>query len=56
MRGWKRPGGDAFFPPFEDSFERVTIINDTPEFTIEHWRHKSLQEPAALGSSATPLK
>jgi dihydrofolate reductase len=48
--------GDAFFPPFEDSFERVAIISDTSDFTIEHWRHKSLQESAALGDSATALK
>ena len=34
--------GDACFPPFEDSFTRVAILSDTPEFTIEHWRHKSL--------------
>ena len=34
--------GDAFFPPFEDSFTRVEIITDTPEFTIEHWQHRSL--------------
>jgi dihydrofolate reductase len=31
--------GDAFFPPFEDSFERVAVITDTPEFRIEHWRN-----------------
>jgi dihydrofolate reductase len=30
--------GDAFFPPFEDSFERVAVIMDTPDFQIEHWR------------------
>jgi len=34
--------GDAFFPPFEEMFERVSIITDTPEFSIEHYRHKSL--------------
>ena len=36
--------GDAFFPSFEDSFLRVAILSDTPEFTIEHWRHRSLRE------------
>jgi len=30
--------GDAFFPPFEHLFERVAVIADTPDFTIEHWR------------------
>jgi dihydrofolate reductase len=30
--------GDAFFPRFEDLFERVAIVTDSPEFTIEHWR------------------
>jgi len=34
--------GDAFFPPFEESFSRVAVVTDTPEFTIEHYRHKSL--------------
>ena len=34
--------GDAFFPPFEDSFTRVAVVRDTPEFAIEHWRHRSL--------------
>src|SRR5690349_2441456 len=27
--------GDAFFPPFENMFERVSIISDTADFTIE---------------------
>lgn len=31
--------GDAFFPRFEDSFERVEVIMDNPDFRIEHWRH-----------------
>ena len=35
-------GGDAFFPPFEDKFELVEEIRDTPEFKILHYRHKSL--------------
>ena len=34
--------GDVFFPPFEESFRRLATIQDTPEFCIEHWRHKSL--------------
>ena len=34
--------GDAFFPPFEDRFVRVEEIQDTPEFKILHYRHRSL--------------
>jgi dihydrofolate reductase len=30
--------GDTFFPPFEDRFERVAVIEDQPEFRIEHYR------------------
>lgn len=30
--------GDAFFPPFEEMFQRVAIVVDNPEFAIEHWR------------------
>jgi dihydrofolate reductase len=29
--------GDAFFPPFEDKFELVEEIRDTPEFKILHY-------------------
>jgi dihydrofolate reductase len=32
--------GDAFFPPFEDQFERAETVFDTPEFTIIHYRRK----------------
>lgn len=35
-------GGDAFFPPFEDRFELVAELRDTPEFKILHYRHKNL--------------
>ena len=34
--------GDAFFPLFEDRFERIAIVTDNPEFRIEHWRAFSL--------------
>jgi dihydrofolate reductase len=34
-------GGDAFFPPFEDKFELVEEIRDTPEFKILHYRQVS---------------
>ncbi|HMP83284.1 MAG TPA: dihydrofolate reductase [Verrucomicrobiota bacterium] len=33
--------GDAFFPKFEDQFELVEEIRDTPEFKILHYRRKS---------------
>jgi dihydrofolate reductase len=35
-------GGDAFFPPFEDRFEVVEELRDTPDFKILHYRHRSL--------------
>ncbi|HXF09621.1 MAG TPA: dihydrofolate reductase [Desulfuromonadaceae bacterium] len=35
-------GGDAFFPPFEDKFDLVAELKETPEFKILHYRHKSL--------------
>jgi dihydrofolate reductase len=34
--------GDAFFPPFEDRFELVEEIRDTPEFIILHYRNRGL--------------
>ena len=34
--------GDAFFPPFENKFVLAEEIQDTPEFKILHYRHKSL--------------
>jgi len=33
--------GDAFFPPFEDRFELVEEIRDTPEFKILHYRNRA---------------
>jgi dihydrofolate reductase len=36
------PDGDAFFPPFEDRFDLVAELQDTPEFKILHYRHHSL--------------
>jgi dihydrofolate reductase len=35
-------GGDAFFPPFEDRFELVEEVRDTPEFKILHYRNRGL--------------
>lgn len=34
--------GDAFFPAFEDQFEPVEEIMDTPEFTITHYRRSPI--------------
>jgi len=36
----KEVQGDAFFPEFEDQFERVEIVSDTAEFAIFHYRRK----------------
>jgi dihydrofolate reductase len=35
--------GDAFFPPFENKFELVEELRDELEFTIRHYRHRSLK-------------
>ena len=37
-------GGDAFFPPFEDKFQLVATLRDDPQFSILHYRHKSLSK------------
>ena len=34
-------GGDAFFPPFEDKFELVEEIRDTPEFKILRYQARA---------------
>jgi len=39
------PDGDAFFPPFEDRFELVEEIRDTPEFKILRYRNRHLGQP-----------
>ena len=36
--------GDAFFPPFEDRFELVETILDTPEFKILHYRNREFNQ------------
>ena len=36
--------GDASFPVFEDIFKLVAVLRDSPEFTIEHYRHRSFNE------------
>ncbi len=35
------PDGDVFFPPFEDRFELVEELRDTPEFKILHYRNRT---------------
>src|SRR3569833_2798125 len=32
--------GDVFLPGFEDQFELVEIIDEKPEFSIQHYRRK----------------
>lgn len=34
--------GDAFFPPFEEDFELVETVRETPEFDILHFRNRGL--------------
>ena len=38
----KQAEGDVFFPPFEDQFELVGTLQENPDFTIFHYRRKSL--------------
>lgn len=42
--------GDAFFPAFEDGFELVAELRDTPEFKILHYRNRS---PNFFGRAAS---
>lgn len=44
--------GDAFFPPFEDQFELVGELRDTPEFKILHYRNRLR---VAAGTRAAPV-
>ena len=37
--------GDVLFPPYEDLFEPVEELRDTPEFRIVHYRNKSVKAP-----------
>ena len=34
--------GDAFFPPFEDKFEKMETALDSPEFAVLHYRNRVL--------------
>lgn len=33
--------GDAFFPAFEDQFEKIANVQSNDTFTIEHWKRSS---------------
>jgi len=37
----KSVDGDTTFPEFESEFERKEVIQDLPEFSIEHWVRKN---------------
>lgn len=39
----KEVEGDAFFPAFEEQFDRSEIVSDTPDFTIIHYCRKGNQ-------------
>jgi dihydrofolate reductase len=43
--------GDAFFPAFEDRFELVEEIRDTPEFKILHYRRRTLSSRFSAGDN-----
>lgn len=38
----KEVEGDAFFPPFEEMFDRLDNIKETKEFEIRHYRNRKL--------------
>jgi dihydrofolate reductase len=40
--------GDAFFPPFEDEFEFIETLLETPEFKVLHYRHPQRASESAL--------
>ena len=33
-------GGDAFFPPYEDEFERIETLEENSEFIVRKWKRK----------------
>lgn len=37
--------GDTFFPPFEEQFELVETLRETPEFDIRHYRNRQPTNP-----------
>lgn len=38
----REPEGDAFFPPFEDRFEFVEVVRQTPDFEVRHYRNRDI--------------
>lgn len=34
--------GDAYFPPFEDRFDFIGIVRETPDFEVRHYRNRVL--------------
>ena len=36
--------GDVFFPTFEDQFEEESVLRVEPEFSIVHYRNRSLAQ------------
>ena len=46
--------GDAYFPDFEDRFELVATLRDTPEFTICRYANRELLPPDTGGPAPFP--
>lgn len=38
--------GDTYFPEFEDRFELVSRLRETPEFSVLHYRNRHLCNPS----------
>lgn len=38
--------GDTYFPEFEDRFELISRLRETPEFSVLHYRNRSLCNPS----------
>ena len=36
--------GDVFFPVFEDQFEEAEVLRVEPDFSIIHYRNRSLAQ------------
>lgn len=55
-RVYGEPEGDAWFPPFEEGFERLAVVRERPEFRVEHWRRLEGEGRIYGGdSSGSPL-
>jgi dihydrofolate reductase len=46
--------GDVFFPDFEDRFERVADLAETPEFRVVHYRNRLPQRQRTWKGSRAP--